>query len=86
MRRITLMTDEKQDCPKCQQECWRDEVDVGVGWIYGPWGCGNCGWSEDPEYDLSNGQNATDGLGGKKDQWGGYWPSTEPINEKELPF
>lgn len=34
------------DCPKCKEECNRDEVDVGVGVIYGPWGCAYCGWSE----------------------------------------
>lgn len=43
------------DCPKCGEECWRDDVDVGVGIIYGPYGCPGCGWSEDREYDHSNG-------------------------------
>jgi hypothetical protein len=43
------------DCPKCEEECWRESVDVGVGVIYGPFGCSNCGWSEDPYYDCSNG-------------------------------
>jgi hypothetical protein len=42
------------NCPKCGEECDRDEVDVGVGVIYGPYGCG-CGWSEDPNYDYSEG-------------------------------
>jgi hypothetical protein len=42
-------------CPKCGEECWRDEVDVGVGTIYGPWGCPGCGWSDNPEYDHSGG-------------------------------
>lgn len=41
-------------CPKCGEECDRDEVDVGVGVIYGPWGCA-CGWSSDPRYDSSDG-------------------------------
>ena len=41
-------------CPKCGEECSRDSVDVGVGVIYGPWGC-ICGWSSDPHYDASNG-------------------------------
>lgn len=45
---------ETQECPKCGDECWREEVDVGVGVIYGPWGC-SCGWSESPEYDSSEG-------------------------------
>lgn len=42
------------DCPKCNEPCDRDSVDVGVGIIYGPYGCA-CGWSEDPRYDRSNG-------------------------------
>lgn len=41
-------------CPKCEQDCFRDEVDVGVGVIYGPYGC-YCGWSESSEYDSSEG-------------------------------
>lgn len=44
-----------QACPKCGEECYRDEVDVEVGVIYGPWGCPACGWSSDPEYDASSG-------------------------------
>jgi hypothetical protein len=43
------------DCPKCDGPCFRDDVDVGVGVIYGPWGCSCCGWSEDPRYDSSEG-------------------------------
>lgn len=43
-------------CPKCGEECFRDEVDVGVGVIYGPWGCPGCGWSSNPEYDHSDGK------------------------------
>lgn len=42
------------NCPKCKEECDRDEVDVGVGMIYGPFGC-PCGWSEWAEYDRSEG-------------------------------
>jgi hypothetical protein len=41
------------NCPKCDEECYRDEVDVEVGIIYGPYGCPGCGWSESPEYDHS---------------------------------
>lgn len=43
------------NCPKCGEECARDEADVGVGVIYGPWGCYYCGWSESSEYDCSQG-------------------------------
>ena len=46
---------ENNQCPKCGEECQRDEVDVGVGVITGPWGCYSCGWSDDPRYDSSNG-------------------------------
>lgn len=43
------------NCPKCNCQCDRDSVDVGVGMIYGPWGCQSCGWSEDSRYDSSGG-------------------------------
>jgi len=43
------------NCPKCESECDRDEADVGVGVIHGPWGCWSCGWSEDSRYDSSAG-------------------------------
>lgn len=46
---------ESKVCEKCKTPCDRDEVDVGVGVIYGPWGCSNCGWSDDSRYDCSNG-------------------------------
>ena len=46
---------ENQACPRCGDECYRDEVDVGVGVIYGPYGCPFCGWSEDSDYDSSSG-------------------------------
>lgn len=46
------------NCQKCGELCDRDEVDVGVGVIYGPWGCYSCGWSEDSRYDCSEGTSA----------------------------
>lgn len=59
-------------CPRCGRECSRDEADVGVGVIYGPWGC-YCGWSESPDYDVSAGPKLTaDGY--QLDQWGGATP------------
>ena len=45
------------DCKKCGQECYRESVDVGVGVLHGPWGCPCCGWSDDPEYDCSEGES-----------------------------
>lgn len=44
-----------QNCPYCEEPCDRESVDVGIGVIHGPWGCGNCGWSESPEYDSRDG-------------------------------
>ncbi len=61
-------------CPKCGGETWRDAVDVGVGTIYGPYGCGDCGWSESEDYDLSMKETARTEDGGAIDQWGGYHP------------
>lgn len=49
------MTRDREDCPHCGAPCDREEVDVGVGVIRGPWGCGDCGWSEWPEYDSRSG-------------------------------
>jgi hypothetical protein len=43
------------DYPHCGEPCDRDHVDVGIGVIYGPWGCANCGWSSDPTYDSRRG-------------------------------
>lgn len=60
------------NCPKCGAECGRDEVDVGVGFVCGPWGCWECGWSEEAEYDLSSGPKRRDG--GELDQFGGLTP------------
>jgi predicted RNA-binding Zn-ribbon protein involved in translation (DUF1610 family) len=34
------------NCPQCNGQCWRDEVDIGVGVQYGPWNCEECGWYE----------------------------------------
>lgn len=62
---------EEKNCEKCGSKCYRDSVDVGVGTIYGPWGCPECRWSESSEYDLSEGQTRIDETGWIKDQWGG---------------
>jgi len=66
-------------CPKCgSEECWQDHADVGVGIIFGPWGCPECGWSEYDEYDLSEGKDPVDEKGGVIDQFGGYHPPGSP--------
>lgn len=54
-------------CPNCGDNCSRDEADVGVGVIYGPWGC-YCGWSESTTYDVTDGPKFQDGY--RLDQWG----------------
>ncbi len=62
-------------CPKCNGEYLdRDEVDIGVGFIYGPYGCFDCGWSEDSEYDLSEGESPVKEDGSAFDQFGGLHP------------
>lgn len=38
-------------CPQCNDDCWRDEVDIGVGVQCGPWCCQSCGWYEGHEID-----------------------------------
>lgn len=61
------------NCPKCgEQDLWRDSVDVGIGIMYGPYGCPTCGWSEDPEWDISEGPKVENGY--RIDQWGGATP------------
>jgi hypothetical protein len=70
---------EDRVCPKCGGEIWRDAVDVGVGIIYGPYGCNECGWSESEEYDLSMKETALTEDGGAIDQWGGYHPPGSTI-------
>ena len=50
------MNDLTMTCPLCGDNCMRDEVDIGVGTIYGPFGC-SCDWSESAEYDRSNGES-----------------------------
>lgn len=59
-------------CPRCGSDCCRDEADVGVGVMYGPWGC-HCGWSENAAYDVSDGPKLTP-EGYEIDQWGGATP------------
>lgn len=66
-------------CPNCNEVCSRDEVDVGVGVIYGPWGCFCCGWSEDSYYDGSEGESDAqkDHPGFRADPCGGLTPESQ---------
>lgn len=65
-------------CPRCGEQCSRDEVDIGVGIQCGPWGCSACGWSEDTTYDLEfDGGFQEDG--GYRDPQGRYWPAGNPV-------
>ena len=66
------MIDKKIDCPNCVNEAFRESVDVGVGVIFGPYGC-YCGWSENDKYNLLTGPKITE-KGGILDQWGGLTP------------
>jgi hypothetical protein len=61
-------------CPKCgNPDTYRESADVGVGVIYGPYGCPECGWSEWPQYDRSEGPSPEqkDNPEWYVDQWGG---------------
>lgn len=56
------LVDEKDPrCPNCGDDSLdRESVDVGVGFIYGPWGCYSCGWSSDARFDRSQGPAPAD--------------------------
>jgi hypothetical protein len=56
-------------CPHCGGDCWHESVDVEVGVIHGPWGCSDCGWSEDPAYDCRS-ETRMDGEDRVFDQFG----------------
>lgn len=65
-------------CPNCGEQCGRDAADVGVGIIYGPYGC-MCGWSEWETYDQLCGDGGWQKDGGYTDTTGGYWPKDNPV-------
>ena len=67
-------------CPRCKERggLWRESADVGIGVIYGPWGCPDCGWSESEEYDLEFGGGVQDN-GSYLDPYGGLTPAENPI-------
>jgi hypothetical protein len=68
----------EDECPRCGSHCDRDEADVGVGIIYGPYGCG-CGWSEDDKYDAVFGDGGWQADGSYRDPYGGHWPKGNPV-------
>lgn len=65
-------------CPHCGSEAWREDADVGVGIIYGPWGC-SCGWSEWDEYNQLLGNGGWQPNGSYTDPHGGLWPAENPV-------
>lgn len=40
-------------CPECGSECWRNEVDVGVGIYHDEWKCTNCNWDEGQAFPMN---------------------------------
>lgn len=42
------------NCPECGADCWRDEVDVGVGIITSEWRCTVCEWDEDQGFPMAD--------------------------------
>lgn len=73
--------DDLHVCPNCGSgEVWRDSANVGVGIIYGPYGCAECGWSEDDTYDLSKeGRDALNEDGSVTDQFGTHYPAENSV-------
>jgi rubredoxin len=39
-------------CPDCGAKCDREEVDVEICSIIGPWHCSRCGWTKKPEEEI----------------------------------
>ena len=60
--RIKKFNNETVYCPKCGTECSRQSIHNGFCYIYGPWGCPECRWSEDSRFDSSEGERRIDGL------------------------
>jgi hypothetical protein len=73
-----MEAEQAMNCPNCNDQCVRDEVDVGVGVITGPWGCG-CGWSESAGYNALTGTGGWQADGSYHDPQGGHWPKDNPV-------
>jgi len=65
-------------CPHCGEQAQQDSVDVGVGVIFGPWGCSACGWSESEDYDGEFG-GGVQVDGGYLDPMGNLYPAASPL-------
>ena len=68
-------------CENCNGECQRDEVDVGVDVMHGPYGCPNCGWSEYDEYNQLTGEKRDESGQFAYDQFGGMYRA--PVEKKK---
>lgn len=74
--------EKEMKCPKCNSTCERDNADVGIDWVDGPFGCPNCDWSESAVYDLSENQSPIDVESGcVKDKFGGLHPMNYTMTE-----
>jgi hypothetical protein len=40
-------------CPECGKTANCESVHNGVRWLFGPWFCGYCGWSEDDGFPMT---------------------------------
>lgn len=71
---------EPDKCPSCGgSDLRRDEVHNGVCMLYGPFGCADCGWSEDSRYDCQDGPIENEW--GTINQYGNLFPRCEEICE-----
>lgn len=44
---VELVPKVDPSCPDCGAGLWRDEVEIGVGTMSGPWRCSECPWGEE---------------------------------------
>lgn len=75
-----MSNEHQKTCPNCNDECYRDAVDVGVGTIYGPWGC-TCGWSEDARCDQITGSGGWQENGSYVDTAGNLYPKDNVVTQ-----
>lgn len=46
---MSMTAGEEERCPKCGSVVTREEVDIGVGTMYGHARCDNCGWLQEED-------------------------------------